>query len=380
MRETFREIRLSPANKARLSMINSIIKEYQAQRYKLTLRQLYYQLVSRDVIPNRVEEYNKLSKLLKEGRMAGIVDWDAIEDRLRVPDTPAAWDSPEDIMDTVIWQYKQPRQEGQETYMEVWVEKDALSGVLSRVTYKYHVPIVVNRGYSSVSAMYDSYNRFKKAIRKGQKAVVLYLGDFDPSGVDMIRDVYERPVEMLAATVNDWGYSAYDAWVNNEHNGDEADAADYLRDKYWDEEQYPHAFEIIDKEDSEDGKKHLQFDPIRAWIYEMVEVVSIALTREQINQYKPPANPAKTTDPRSGKFISEHGSKSWEVDALKPEVLDRILTDAIVSRMDMDKYEEVLRQEKIGQIKLRKAKLSLSDIDVDDEDLEDDDENDEDDE
>ena len=154
----FRDIRMGNANKRRLEIINSIISEYQKDGYILTLRQLYYQLVSRDVIPNKKTEYAKLSILLKEGRMAGIVDWAAIEDRLRVPKSPASFDSPEDILQAAIGQYALPRQKGQYTYMEVWVEKDALSGVLSRVTSKYHVPIMVNRGYSSASAMFDSYS------------------------------------------------------------------------------------------------------------------------------------------------------------------------------------------------------------------------------
>ena len=160
MKIKFREIRMQKRNLERLMQINQIIEEYQKDGYVLTLRQLYYQLVSRDIIPNKLAEYQKLSKLLKEGRMAGIVDWNAIEDRLRIPSKPASFDSPEDILKAAIKQYQLPRQEGQNKYLEVWVEKDALSGVLKRVTQKYHIPILVNRGYSSVSAMYDSFMRF----------------------------------------------------------------------------------------------------------------------------------------------------------------------------------------------------------------------------
>lgn len=187
MKIKFRDIRLSADNKRKLEIINSIIREYQDQGYVLTLRQLYYQLVSRDIIPNALPEYAKVSKLLKEGRMAGIVDWDAIEDRLRKPHTPASWSSPKDILQACIQSFQLPRMKGQENYLEVWVEKDALSGVLKRVTEKYHVPILVNRGYSSASAMFDSYERFLKAIENGQKCTILYLGDYDPSGIDMIR-------------------------------------------------------------------------------------------------------------------------------------------------------------------------------------------------
>ena len=366
MKESFREVRLSKDNKKKLDLINSIINEYKAAGYVLTLRQLFYQLVTRNVIPNKVAEYAKLSNLLKEGRMAGIVDWSAIEDRLRLPYTPAAWDSPEEIMDTVISQYKQPRMAGQENYLEVWVEKDALSGVLKRVTSKYHVPILVNRGYSSASAMYDSYNRFRQALASGQKVNILYLGDFDPSGTDMIRDVYERPLEMLTSQSVYFVRDAYDKWVEAEYDGDEAEAYDYLSMRYQDEKEYPFAFE------KEDGELH--FDTLNAFIIDRFKVIPIALTREQIRQYNPPPNPAKRTDPRSKKFISEHGGSSWEVDALRPEVLNNILTNAIESRIDLNKYNAVLRQEEIGRTKLKKAQAMLEQIDVDDSELESDDE------
>ncbi len=190
MKLKYREIRLSPANLERLTLINSIIAEYQDQGYTLSLRQLYYQLVTRLVIANDDKEYKKLSHLLKEGRLAGIVDWSAIEDRLRVPRRPACWNSVSSIIESCASQFRHDRMDGQETYIEVWVEKDALSGVLSRVTDKYG--IMVNRGYSSVSAMHDSYLRIDSEVSEGKKALILYLGDHDPSGLDMIRDIRDR--------------------------------------------------------------------------------------------------------------------------------------------------------------------------------------------
>lgn len=280
MKEWFRDIKLSPANKNRLSVINSIIGEYQDQGYVLTLRQLYYQLVSRDVIPNVKTEYSKLSTLLKEGRMAGIVDWSAIEDRNRKISVPSSWESPEQILDAVSKQYARNRQEGQPNYIEVWVEKDALSGVLRRVTEPYHVPIMVNKGYSSASAMYDSYNRFKDASDSGQSVRVLYLGDFDPSGQDMIRDIEDRI---------------------NEFFGD----------------YHNHDFKVI----------------------------PIALTMDQIKEYDPPPNPAKITDPRAKDYISKFGNSSWEVDALKPDVLNRLLTEEVEYLIDFGVYNSVVSQE-----------------------------------
>lgn len=182
-----RKLRLYNANRERLRVINGILDEYVKDGFRLTLRQLYYQLVARDIIANEHREYVRLSNILKKGRMAGVVDWDAIEDRIRRPQRPYwAWDIPDALEDTYK-QFRINRQVGQEKTVEIWVEKDALSGVLSRVTSKYHVRLMVNRGYSSVTAMYRASRRFQ---REGD--VILYFGDHDPSGLDMIRDIKDR--------------------------------------------------------------------------------------------------------------------------------------------------------------------------------------------
>ena len=286
----FRDIRMSKANKQRLYIINDIIEEYQTEGYTLTLRQLYYQLVTRDIIPNKQAEYSKLSLLLKEGRMAGLVDWAAIEDRLRKAQTPPSFDSPEEILDAVINQYEKPRMQGQPNYLEVWVEKDALSGVLKRVTEKYHVPLLVNRGYSSASAMYDAFMRFYyRGFQEGKPAKVIYLGDYDPSGLDMIRDISTRVYEFAESFAPDLDF----------------------------------------------------------------QVLPIALTLEQIKKFNPPPNPAKTTDPRAKDFIARHGLTSWEVDALRPEVLNKTLDDAILGLIDVEQYKEVVNSEESDKEKLR---------------------------
>lgn len=192
MREKFNELRVTQASLEKLETVNDIIEEYGASGYRLTLRQLYYQLVSRDIIPNQSNEYDKLGILLVKGRMAGVVDWSAIEDRLRRPQVPySVLDKAAALYDTVE-QYRLNRQSGQDNYIEVWVEKDALSGVILRKTDHYHIRLMVNRGYSSASAMYVASKRFLRAESNGQNPVILYLGDHDPSGLDMIRDVIDR--------------------------------------------------------------------------------------------------------------------------------------------------------------------------------------------
>lgn len=191
MKEQFNDkLHLSPKNKEKLIIVNGIIEEYIQQGYRLTLRQLYYQLVSRDIVPNNQKEYAKLSGLLVEGRMAGEVDWDAIEDRIRIPYLPYWVNGIVDAMNDTIQQYRLDRMKDQESYIELWVEKDALSGVLKPITSYYHINLMVNRGYSSCSAMYDSANRFKE--HSNQDGFILYLGDHDPSGLDMVRDIKDR--------------------------------------------------------------------------------------------------------------------------------------------------------------------------------------------
>lgn len=185
-------LHLSKANKERLFTINEIIDEYAEEGYKLTLRQLYYQLVSRDIIANKVTEYAKLGNLLVKGRMAGVVDWEAIEDRIRRPYLPYWVFGISDALNDTINQYRLDRMEGQDTYIELWVEKDALSGVLRRITEEFHINLMVNRGYSSCTAMHDAYKRIERAENDGKQAVVLYLGDHDPSGLDMVRDIRDR--------------------------------------------------------------------------------------------------------------------------------------------------------------------------------------------
>ena len=317
MKIKFRNIKMSRQNRQRLEVINDIVEEYQAEGYVLTLRQLYYQLVSRDIIPNKQTEYSKLSTLLKEGRMAGIVDWEAIEDRLRKPSSPSAFDSPADIINAAIQQYRKDRQEGQPVYMEVWVEKDALSGVLSRVTKVFGVPIMVNRGYSSASAMFDSYERFMQAFENKQTVKILYLGDFDPSGLDMIRDIKERTEEFIQGSER-----ATQLYYDEEAN----DSDEYV--EYYNE--------MYDQDGDGELAVEMCEDLFRKNLCKRFEVVPIALTREQIRQYNPPPNPAKITDPRAKDFIALHGNTSWEVDALKPEVLNRLLHDAISDNLEQD--------------------------------------------
>lgn len=194
MREKFVEINFRASTLAVIEQANVIINEYIARGYKLTLRQLYYQFVSRDLLPNQQKEYKRLGSILDDGRKAGLIDWSAIEDRTRNLEKLSVWSSPAQILRAVAEQYREDWWASQDFYAEVWIEKDALTGVIENVCEEYQVPYFACRGYVSQSEMYDAAQRFKR-LRKPVK--VFHLGDHDPSGIHMSRDNGNR-LEMLS--------------------------------------------------------------------------------------------------------------------------------------------------------------------------------------
>ncbi len=198
MLETFKETQFTPESMEMVRQCNAIIERYLAQDLRLTLRQLYYQLVTQNIIVNREQSYKNLGKLVSNARLAGLIDWDSIEDRVRIPRLPNEFRDLSALIEAAIRSYRLPRWKNQDHYVELWVEKDALSGVLAPMATEYHITLMVNRGYSSQSAMYEAATRFRR--KRGLTRILLYLGDHDPSGMDMVRDIQDRLDLMMAAT------------------------------------------------------------------------------------------------------------------------------------------------------------------------------------
>lgn len=171
---------------------NDIIGEYAAQGYDLTLRQLYYQFVSRDMLDNNQKSYNRLGSIINAARLAGLVDWDTIKDRTRFLRELPHWDSPRDIIDACARQFRIDKWDRQETRCEVWIEKDALVGVIEKVCNDNDVAFFACRGYVSQSFMYEAAQRLAGYEQAGQEVTIFHLGDHDPSGIDMTRDINDR--------------------------------------------------------------------------------------------------------------------------------------------------------------------------------------------
>lgn len=171
---------------------NAIIANYTAQGYSLTLRQLYYQLVARDIIPNNMQSYKRIGETLNDARLAGLVDWYSIEDRTRNLRSVGHWSKPGDIMQSAADSYRIDKWQGQERRVEVWVEKDALVGILESVCTSLDVPYFSCRGYTSQSEVWGAARRLMLHISNDQEPLIIHLGDHDPSGKDMTRDITDR--------------------------------------------------------------------------------------------------------------------------------------------------------------------------------------------
>jgi hypothetical protein len=192
MKIQYKSFRFSAASLALIKQCNEIIRDYTAQGFMLTLRQLYYQLVSRDIIPNTEKSYKRVGSIINDARLAGLVDWDAIEDRTRNVRSLSHWETPADIIETVAKQFRVDMWEGQPYRPEVWIEKDALVGVIEGICQRYDVPFFSCRGYTSQSEMWGASQRMLEHTDSGQTPYILHFGDHDPSGKDMSRDIVDR--------------------------------------------------------------------------------------------------------------------------------------------------------------------------------------------
>jgi hypothetical protein len=176
----------------RVQQAREILAEYARQGYRITLRQLYYQFVSRGFLANTHKNYKKLGQTISDARLAGLIDWNAIEDRTRNLMGNAHWDSPADIMISASHSFRIDKWANQFARVEVWVEKEALVGVFERICSELDVPYFACKGYTSQSEMWHGAMRMARYAKGGQQVHILHFGDHDPSGIDMTRDVLER--------------------------------------------------------------------------------------------------------------------------------------------------------------------------------------------
>lgn len=259
-----------------IDIAESICQDYANRGFDLTLRQIYYQLVARDLIPNRDTEYDKLGATLSNARLGGKIDWLHMIDRTRYLRAMPGMTTPQTAIERTANDYTLDFWNGQDYHVEVWIEKDALVGVLQNVCYEERVGYTSCRGYMSQSEVWSAAMRFCRKMRdERKKIVVLHFGDHDPSGIDMTRDITDR----LSLFCTYHGYEA-------------------------------------------------------------PAVERVALNMDQIELYNPPPNPAKVADIRYQGYVDTFGTdESWELDALDPNVIEDLVRENVRKYRDDDLFE-----------------------------------------
>ena len=287
---------------------NAILDDMDNQGFVLTVRQLYYQFVSLDMFPedrkwilvnkkwvkhdegtkNAPPNYKWLASICNDARMAGLMDWDSFEDRTRALHQWSTWDSPADLLEAAANQYRIDKWASQEYRFEIWIEKDALTGLINPICKELQIPYFACKGYNSQSAQYEASQRFRNyALSETKKVVVFHLGDHDPSGIDMTRDNHDR---LKLLMTNDSSFA--------------------------------------------------------------LEFKRIALTMDQIDELQPPPDPAKLTDSRASEYVKKYGDGSWELDALKPKYIHELIKDFVLDRRDDYLWESAVEDEEEDKAKM----------------------------
>lgn len=285
-----------PETEEIIAQAKAILEEYQPT--PMSLRQVYYQLVARQVIENRESSYKGLSRKLVEARREGIIPWEWLEDRTRhARGGGHFYSDPSQYLAVLKYNaangYARDVWDVQADYVEVWVEKDALSGLFADAIAPYDLTLNVGKGFSSASEVYLVAKRLKaEADRTGRTPIMLYFGDFDPSGEDMVRDLRCRLLDDFGCTV---------------------------------------------------------------------DMSKCALTYEQVQQYNLPPDFTKAKDSRAKKHIERYGDIAVELDALRPDVLRQMITTAVESVLDMDALNTLRYHEEQERAALRAALLTAYD-------------------
>lgn len=201
MRIAYIEHRFSESSRAIIEHANVLIEDYAEQDLAVTVRQLYYRFISVDFFPNTLGSYKRLGSIINDARLAGLMDWEAIEDRDRKLEEPTHWDSPTELMTACAQQFRIDKWNTQQHRVEVWVEKKALEGIVEQACKPLDCSYFACKGYTSQSEMWRAAQRFEEYTDDGQEPVIIHLGDHDPSGLDMTRDIRDRLNDTFGVSV-----------------------------------------------------------------------------------------------------------------------------------------------------------------------------------
>jgi hypothetical protein len=185
-----------------MAKIRQAIVEILDDQQPMTVRQMFYALTVRGVIAKTEGEYHRtVVRLLTEMRHAGDIPFHYIADNTRWQRKPSTFYDLDSFLTTAASAYRRNLWEGSGVYLEVWLEKEALAGVVADVTARYDVPLMVSRGYSSVSFLHSAAETIEAYAKYDVPSHIYHFGDLDPSGVDIARDI-ERKLRRYAPSAD----------------------------------------------------------------------------------------------------------------------------------------------------------------------------------
>jgi hypothetical protein len=155
----------------------------------MTVRQVFYQAEVRGLVEKAETGYAKVQRALMVLRGMKVVPYSWIVDNTRWQRKPTTYDGVEEMLEAAASSYRRAVWTSRRDRLEVWIEKDALAGVIVPVTAEYDVPLLVARGYSSASFVYSAAQDIGEDAKRGLTTYVYHLGDYDPSGQDAARDI-----------------------------------------------------------------------------------------------------------------------------------------------------------------------------------------------
>lgn len=303
MKEQFTHRIFKKKSEQLLGKILAITEQYMEAGYRLSLRQLFYLLTGTGVIQKTEQTYTNLGNLVSQGRLAGVIDWDAICDRNRSTSIAPHCEDIKEIIQSAKYGYAVDMWARQSNYVEVFCEKQSLEGVLEPVCSELDIPFSSNKGYSSSSAYYDASKRYLRAALDDKQLHVLYFGDHDPSGIDMTRDIDDRLNLFLSTPLENTIFS---------------------------EEELA----------SIDPRPH--------------EVHRLALNMDQVNSMHLQSAPGKIKDSRFEAYKARFGSHVGELAAIEPRVLAKLVRDAVEGLIDRKRWDEDKAREEKAREELQR--------------------------
>jgi hypothetical protein len=252
----------------------------------MTVRGLFYVLTTRGVVPKTEQGYATVKRLTAEMRRSGQIPYHWLADATRWMRKPRTFSSVEEALRRTAETYRRALWDDAPIAVEVWVEKEALAGVLVDVTDEWDVPLMVTRGYPSISFLYSAAEEIMR--RADQRTVIYYFGDRDPSGVDIDRSIVRGIGEAL---------------------------------------------DMIDGPDGfglglDDGDPELTFGFF-------ADFERVAVTPPQVMKWNLPSRPTKKSDSRSKYFTGA----SVELDAISPHRMKGLARQVIEQHVDQHHLE-----------------------------------------